>query len=78
MSKSARPATGDRVDVAAALRALPLPMRAMLVLHHGLGLPVEQVADQLGVPVGTVKSRLSRARAAFAGSYEGKETSADA
>ena len=28
--------------------------------------PVEQVANEFGVPVGTVKSRLSRARAALA------------
>lgn len=34
----------------------------MLVLHHCLDLPVEQVATELGVPVGTVKSRLSRGR----------------
>jgi RNA polymerase sigma-70 factor (ECF subfamily) len=34
----------------------------VLVLHHCLDLPVETVAAQGGVSVGTVKSRLSRGR----------------
>jgi RNA polymerase sigma-70 factor (ECF subfamily) len=49
-----------------ALRALPLAQRKVVVLHHLLDLPVEQVAAELGVPVGTVKSRLARARGALA------------
>lgn len=36
----------------------------MLVLHHGIGLGVNEIAALLGVAPGTVKSRLSRARAA--------------
>jgi RNA polymerase sigma-70 factor (ECF subfamily) len=51
----------DRVVVEALLR-LPLPLREVLVLHHCLDLPVETVAAQAGVNVGTVKSRLSRGR----------------
>jgi RNA polymerase sigma-70 factor (ECF subfamily) len=58
-----------RIDVDAAMRTLPMPHRAVLVLHHGLGLPLDEVAALLGVPVGTVKSRLSRARAGFTASY---------
>jgi RNA polymerase sigma-70 factor (ECF subfamily) len=38
---------------------------AAIVLRH-LGLDIEQIARELGVPAGTVKSRLSRARAALA------------
>ena len=49
-----------------ALRALPIDQRKVVVLHHLLDLPVEQVAAELGVPVGTVKSRLARARGALA------------
>ena len=45
-----------------ALRRLPLPMREVVVLHHCLDLPVETVATQTGVSVGTVKSRLARGR----------------
>jgi RNA polymerase sigma-70 factor (ECF subfamily) len=36
------------------------------VLHHLVGLPVEEVARELGVPTGTVKSRLARGRTALA------------
>jgi RNA polymerase sigma-70 factor (ECF subfamily) len=61
--------TPDRVDVHAALQRLPVNHRAVLVLHHSLSMPVEQVAELLSVPVGTVKSRLSRARAAFVVHY---------
>jgi RNA polymerase sigma-70 factor (ECF subfamily) len=60
------PPDGTRLDAERLLAALPLAQRQVLVLHHGLGLPVEQIADALRVPVGTVKSRLSRARAAAA------------
>lgn len=61
--------TGERLDVQAALAALPVDHRAVLLLHHALGLPVQSVAEHLGVPVGTVKSRLSRARAGFVTAY---------
>jgi RNA polymerase sigma-70 factor (ECF subfamily) len=60
-----RPPDGDRVDVARALATLPAEQRHVVVLHHLLGLPVEQIANELTVPVGTVKSRLSRGRAAL-------------
>jgi RNA polymerase sigma factor (sigma-70 family) len=49
-----------------ALRALPVAQRKVVVLHHLLDLPVEQVAAELGVPTGTVKSRLARARISLA------------
>lgn len=54
--------SGDRVDVNRALARLPFTQRQVVVLHHLLDLPVEQVAAELGVPTGTVKSRLARAR----------------
>jgi RNA polymerase sigma-70 factor (ECF subfamily) len=41
---------------------MALPLREVLVLHHCLDLPVETVAAQTGVSVGTVKSRLWRGR----------------
>ena len=49
-----------------ALQALPLAQRKVVVLHHLLDLPIDRVAAELGVPAGTVKSRLARARAALA------------
>jgi RNA polymerase sigma-70 factor (ECF subfamily) len=42
--------------------ALPEPERDALVLHVWEGLSYEEVADALGVPIGTVRSRLNRAR----------------
>lgn len=50
----------------AALRRLPEAQRRAVVLHHLCDLPVEQVAMETGAPVGTVKARLSRGRAALA------------
>jgi RNA polymerase sigma-70 factor (sigma-E family) len=57
--------SGDRVDVSRALSVLPLNQRQVVVLHYLLDLPVEQVAAELGIPTGTVKSRLARARVAL-------------
>jgi RNA polymerase sigma-70 factor, ECF subfamily len=56
----------ETAAVARALRALPVAQRQVIVLHHLLDLPVDQVARELRVPVGTVKSRLARARRALA------------
>ena len=61
----ARPPNPDSVAVAEALQNLPVGHRAVIVLHHGLDLSVEDVAAELQVPVGTVKSRLARGRAAM-------------
>ena len=55
----------DAVDLANALGRLPVSHRAVVLLHHLLEIPVEDVATQLRVPVGTVKSRLARARLAL-------------
>ena len=56
----------DRLDLLAALRRLPAAQREVIGLHHLADLPVAEVAETLGVPVGTVKARLSRGRAALA------------
>jgi RNA polymerase sigma-70 factor, ECF subfamily len=58
-------AAGD-VDVRRALAAVAEEFRAALVLHDVQDLPVQEVADILGIPVGTVKSRLHRGRIALA------------
>jgi RNA polymerase sigma-70 factor, ECF subfamily len=55
-----------RLDVRAALLALPEEQRAALVLVDLQGLPVDEAARALGVPAGTVKSRCSRGRARLA------------
>jgi RNA polymerase sigma-70 factor (sigma-E family) len=53
------PAEGD--EVLTALRKLPLPQRAVVVLRFLCDLSEEQTAAVIGVPVGTVKSRTARA-----------------
>ena len=55
----------DRLAIEAGLRRLPLHYRQVLVLYYVADLPVEQVAQQLRLPIGTVKSRLARARTAL-------------
>jgi RNA polymerase sigma-70 factor (ECF subfamily) len=52
----------DRMEIRAGLSALPPGEREVLILFHLADLPLAACADVLGVPVGTVKSRLSRAR----------------
>ena len=58
--------SAEVVDVVAAMRRLPLRQRQVLVLHYVAELPVEDIAWQLRVPTGTVKSRLARGRVALA------------
>jgi RNA polymerase sigma-70 factor (ECF subfamily) len=49
--------------VRTALTALPLPFREVLLLREVEGFPYQDIARILGVPMGTVMSRLHRARA---------------
>ena len=58
--------TDTALDVTAALRRLPADQRVALVLVDMQGLAVADVADILGVPIGTVKSRCARGRARLA------------
>ncbi|GAA3244250.1 RNA polymerase sigma factor [Dactylosporangium siamense] len=62
------PAPGDpqlRTDILDVLRRLSPEHRAMLVLRDLEGLDEKAVAGILDLPLGTVRSRLSRARSAF-------------
>lgn len=49
-------------DLQAALRALPEEFRVAVVLSDVVGLPYAEIAEHLGVPVGTVRSRIHRGR----------------
>lgn len=71
------PPTIDRVTVDAVLAPLSPSHRAVLVLHYAVGLTVQEIARELGLAPGTVKSRLSRARAAAAAGY-GRDEQPDA
>ena len=55
-----------KLEVEAALAALPVEQRAAILLVDVHGLPVDEAAVVLGVPSGTVKSRCSRGRARLA------------
>jgi RNA polymerase sigma-70 factor (ECF subfamily) len=48
----------DRDQLDRGFRRLPPDQRAVLVFHEYLGLTLPEVADRLGIPVGTAKSRL--------------------
>jgi RNA polymerase sigma-70 factor (ECF subfamily) len=50
--------TAERDRLERAFRRLSPERRAVLVLHHHVGMPMDAVAEVVGVPVGTVKSRL--------------------
>jgi RNA polymerase sigma-70 factor, ECF subfamily len=58
--------------VSAGLADLPADQRAILILRDVQGLDYEQIADVLGVAVGTVKSRLFRARLALRSAVEAR------
>ena len=60
----------DRDELERAFRRLTLEQRAVLVFHHYLGLTLVEVAERLGIPVGTAKSRLFHATAAMRASLE--------
>jgi len=60
-------ASPDRLTLIAALRLIPAEQRRAIVLHHLVGLSVEEVAQETDAPTGTVKSRLARGRRALAG-----------
>lgn len=51
----------DRDQLERGFRRLSLDHRAVVVLHHYLDMPLEAVAETLGVPLGTVRSRLLHA-----------------
>jgi RNA polymerase sigma-70 factor, ECF subfamily len=48
----------DRDELERGFRRLPKDQRAVVVLHHYLGLPLTEVADILEIPAGTARSRL--------------------
>ena len=55
----------QRIAVVRALARLDAEARAIVVLRDTQGLEYQQIGEVLGIPVGTVKSRLFRARAAL-------------
>jgi RNA polymerase sigma-70 factor (ECF subfamily) len=60
----------DRDELERAFRSLPLDQRAVFVLHHHVGLPLVAVAETLGIPDGTARSRLHYATRALRAAFE--------
>lgn len=60
----------DRDQLERGFRRLPPEQRAVLVLQHYLDLTLPQIADALGVPIGTVRSRLHYARRSMRAALE--------
>jgi RNA polymerase sigma-70 factor, ECF subfamily len=64
------------VDVQRALLGVPEEFRMVLVLHDIQGQPYQTIAEILGAPVGTVKSRLHRGRVALGRALRGEHLGA--
>lgn len=67
-------AVATRMVVDDALRTLTPDYRAAVVLRDLCGLEYAEVAEVLGVPIGTVRSRLARGRGALADRLGGNRT----
>ena len=65
-------------DVQRALMMLPVEFRAVLIMHELQDLPLEEISATLEIPVGTVKSRLHRGRAALGRALAGEPRGAKA
>jgi RNA polymerase sigma-70 factor (ECF subfamily) len=52
----------DRQTVRAAIEQLPTEFREAITLRELEGMPYKEIADVAGVPIGTIMSRLARAR----------------
>jgi RNA polymerase sigma-70 factor (ECF subfamily) len=68
--RSAEGPTDQGSDLLPAFARLSADQRAILVLHHLHGYGVREIGGWLGVPTGTVKWRLSRARRALRAALE--------
>lgn len=66
-------ALSDHVAVMSALAELDPGQRAVVVLHHLADLGTAEIAAELGIPEGTVKSRLARGRSRLAELLEESE-----
>jgi len=74
-STTVAPQEDDDIEtLRAALDELGVEQRALLSLHYREGLGLERIAKILGIPVGTVKSRLHHARAALKKKVERRRT----
>ena len=64
------PSIHDRDQLERGFQRLSVEHRAVLVLQHYLDMTHDEIADALGIPVGTVRSRLHSARVAMRAALE--------
>jgi RNA polymerase sigma-70 factor, ECF subfamily len=57
--------TSDLAEISSALGRVPTVQREALILHHLVGLSIDEIARETRTPSGTVKARLARGRAAL-------------
>jgi RNA polymerase sigma-70 factor (ECF subfamily) len=69
--------TDDADSLAEALRTLPDHVHQLLVLREIDGLSYRELADVIGIPIGTVMSRLSRAREALRAAFDRRRAQPD-
>lgn len=67
----------DRDQVERGFRQLKPDQRAILVLQHYVGLSLAEIADVLGIPVGTAGSRLHYASRAFRAAIDADDRTTD-
>jgi RNA polymerase sigma factor (sigma-70 family) len=72
-SPDAQRAVADRDQLDRGFRRLSPDQRAVLVLHHYLGLSLVESAEVLAIPLGTMQSRLNRATQAMRAAIEADE-----
>ncbi len=65
----------DRETIRRLVAALPQPLREVIVLREINELSYREIAEVTGVPIGTVMSRLARARAALRVAWDAEEES---
>jgi RNA polymerase sigma-70 factor, ECF subfamily len=65
----------DRDQLERGFRRLSPDHRALLALHHYLGLSLQEIAETLGIPAGTARSRLHYAHRAMRAALEAEERS---
>jgi RNA polymerase sigma-70 factor, ECF subfamily len=71
-------ALADRDEIARVFDRLSVEQRTIVVLHHYLGLTLDEAATVIGIPRGTAKSRLHYATSALRAALEADARSASA
>jgi RNA polymerase sigma-70 factor, ECF subfamily len=59
-SPAAAPSAAERIDLDRALAALAVPVRSCILLSYGEGMTHAEIAELMELPLGTVKSHISR------------------